>query len=234
MKIAICDDDENDLASLKEMIEEYEAESACISAYSSAGHLLADYKVGIRYDLVFLDIQMDGLAGFSLAELLFKSYNDEPTLIVFVTVTDKYVYSGYDVRAFGYFPKPVEKRRLFEKLDQAYEEYNQRIVTVNTGDGSHMIPAREIMYIESVGNDMVIHTDSNKYTMRMTMSEIKKSLPPRMFAQSHRSYIVNLSRVRQYENNVISFDDVGDTEVAYMSRALKDSFINALNEYLRR
>ena len=233
MKIAICDDDARDSASLRALTEEYLSGSGAISVYGSAVGLLEDYANGKRYDLVFLDIQMAVIDGYSAAEQLFKRYRDELPLIIFVTVTDDYVFTGYDVRAFGYFPKPVDKCRLFKKLDQANDELLGNTIAVKSGSDNLIIPTKEIKYIVSDNNKTTIVANSGKYPVRMTMAEIIKILPKQKFVRSHRSFIVNLERVKRYDDHNAYFENSSD-DVAYISRKHRKAFISALDEYLRR
>ena len=234
MKIAICDDDDRDIDTLRAMIVEHPSGMEDIATYSSADELLGDYADGKRYDLVFLDIQMGETDGYSAAESLFRCYKDEFPLIIFVTVTDKYVYNGYDVRAFGYFTKPVDKKRLFEKLDQANEEISSGKIIILADGKKIIIPVKEIKYIEARNNKLTIFTDSTEYSTRMTLEGIWEKLPKATFARPHRCYIVNLARVSRYDDTYIYFDDAGGADKAFISRQQRKGFVSAMDAYLRR
>ena len=231
MRIAICEDSSHDMAELKKIIEEYPACCGIDGTYESANRLLDDYATGVRYDLLFLDIKMEGLDGYSAAEKMRKLYKDEMPLLVFTTITDKYVYVGYDVGAYGYFPKPVDKNRLFKKLDQAYEELEGRTIALNTGGETVIIPTTAIKYIESDNNMLKIVTATNEYSARMTIEDMKAVLPQTHFVRTHRSFIVNIAHVRSFDDSTAFFDG---SHKAYISRQKRKAFMSALSDYLRR
>jgi len=233
MKIAICDDDAGDISSLVELIKSYPSADNEIYTYDSAVDLLNDYAKSVRYDLIFLDIQMDEIDGYSAAERLFNQYRDELPLIVFVTVSNKYVFAGYDVRAFGYFSKPVTKEQLFKKLDKARDELASRAITIHVNSENVLIPVKEIMFIEADNNKLTIISDSGKYPVRMTMAEMMEMLPKNMFCYSHRSYIVNLTRVRRYDDLYVYFGDK-DIVKACLSRQQRVLFIKSLKDWVLR
>ena len=230
MKIAICDDNAQDAAELAAMIKAHPLCCDDIDTYCSAEEILDAYKHGTRYDMVFLDIQMGGIDGYTAAEHLFKNYRNEMPLTVFVTVTDKYVFAGYDVRAFGYLPKPVDKKRLYEKLDQANGELERGTMTIRVDGGNVIIPIKDILFIEADNNNVVINTVTKTFPLRKPINEMLSILPTRNFVQTHRCCIVNLEHVRRYDNKYVYFDD---TRKADISRQKKKEFLHAIKEYLR-
>jgi two-component system LytT family response regulator len=231
MRIAICDDDEHSIDSLIAIIKEHPLTSDEISTFDSAVALLEAYNRGVRFDLLLLDIQMEKINGFKAAEHLFQHYRDELPRIVFVTVTNKYVFAGYDVRAFGYLSKPIDKARLLKKLDQAYDELSGGSISVRVDGENVMVPIKDILFVETENNKVIINTTSRKYPVRLTIGEISAMLPKPTFMQSHRCYIVNLAHVRRYDEKYIYFDD---SRVADISRSKKKEFLLALHEYLKR
>ena len=230
IKIAVCDDDAFDSAEMISMLKEHPLIDAEISTYESAVDLLHSYSKGARYDLIFMDIQMEQIDGYTAATQLQERYRDEFPLIVFVTVTDKYVFTGYDVGAFGYFSKPVDKERLFKKIDKAYDELARGAITIRSGSGSIIIQEKDILLVEADNNTLIIKTVSGEHTARMTITELMETLSKRLFIQIHRCYIVNLAHVQRYDDRYVYFDM---PYKANISRQKKKGFIKALKEYLR-
>ena len=102
MRIAICDDEHNELLHLQSLIYRYDP-GLDVSLYASAEAMLTGIT-NQQCDIILLDIEMDGMNGFTAAKKLVSIKN--PPLIIFVTNSSEYTYHGYEV-AYRYLPKPV-------------------------------------------------------------------------------------------------------------------------------
>jgi len=102
ISIAIVDDEKVIREQIKVLIEKKHIESV-IDIYSSGEELLMVEKC---YDIVFLDIQMDGMNGIDVARALRQRTED--TVLVFITGIKEYVFDAFDVAAFHYLIKPIE------------------------------------------------------------------------------------------------------------------------------
>jgi len=117
MQIAVCDDEvsQNDL--IIEYIclwtEQYN-EPVEVYSYSSAIEFLYYWSEGKRFDIIFLDINMEKMNGVDLARLLRKS--GDTASIVFLTGLKDYVFQGYKVQALDYLLKPIKKRNVSHAL----------------------------------------------------------------------------------------------------------------------
>jgi len=124
IKIAVCDDEEIMVSDLKEKISDYLEHRSCqyeIDTYKDAGALLQ--KQG-HYDIIFLDIQMDGINGMNAARKLRESGED--CFLVFVTVTREYVYEAFEVEASDYLLKPVVYERFARTMERIFHYINDR------------------------------------------------------------------------------------------------------------
>lgn len=119
LKIAICDDEPAFAIQLGDKIRE--AIPDCeIQTFFSGGELLR----GGRFDICFLDIQMEGINGIETARKLREK--DEESIIVFITGAREYVFEAFDVAAFHYLVKPLEDGKLQEVLRRAEREAGRR------------------------------------------------------------------------------------------------------------
>lgn len=107
VSIAIVDDDTEDILTLERHIARYFAEKGGeygIASFYDGSELMRDYAP--KYDIVFLDIDMEKLNGMAAAKRIRDT--DEHTAIVFVTRMAKYAIKGYEVSALDFIVKPVE------------------------------------------------------------------------------------------------------------------------------
>ena len=115
MKIAVCDDDENILGETLELLKQYEKLPLSVDAYSSGEALLASGK---RYDILLLDIDMEGLNGIETARRIREA--DKEVKLIYVTNYSDYTIFAFGVHAFAYLLKPLRAEELFAQLDEAF------------------------------------------------------------------------------------------------------------------
>jgi len=116
LDIAVVDDEKAIREHICGLVEEQQPESR-IEAYATGGGLLASGK---RFDIVFLDIQMEGMNGIEAARSLRERRED--TVLVFVTGIKDYVFDAFDLYAFQYLLKPIDEDKFAEVLERAVRE----------------------------------------------------------------------------------------------------------------
>ncbi len=165
-------------------------------------------------DLVLLDIQMPGLDGFGVVEAL-----ENHPIIIFITAYDEYAIRAFEVNALDYLLKPFTRERLDAALERAGRELSGR------GDFSARLDAlfdtlkgqrccmerlavkqdEKILVIDTCDIDWIgakkgpvhIHTAQASYPSKYTLDELENRLDPAVFFRTHRSAIVNLTRIKE-------------------------------------
>lgn len=145
MEIAVVDDEKAIREHICALIEERQPEG-CIEAYSTGEELLASGK---RFDIVFLDIQMNGMSGIEAAWSLREQQGD--TVLIFITGMKDYVFDALDLYAFQYLLKPIDEDRFAEVLERAVREVvrkkERRVLFIKSRNLT--LDQSEILYIES-------------------------------------------------------------------------------------
>lgn len=116
MEIAVVDDEKAIKEHICALIEEQQPGSH-IEGYATGEELLASGK---RFDMVFLDIQMEGMNGIEAARGLRERRED--TVLVFVTGIKDYVFDAFDLYAFQYLLKPIDENKFVGVLARAVRE----------------------------------------------------------------------------------------------------------------
>lgn len=154
-----------------------------------------------EYDVVFLDIQMPGLNGLELAEVLtqFK----QPPLAVFVSAHEEHGVRAFDVNAVDYVLKPVRRERLIEAVRRVVETLNPteetgEQVAVERGGVTRFIQRREIRWVEAEGDYARLHTATDSYLVRIPLSTLEERWNAAGFVRIHRSTLVNLGAVTAF------------------------------------
>lgn len=199
-RIAICDDRREDRDLLSELLTEWAAGVGHIvqtELFSSAEAFLFRYEEDKSWDMLLLDIEMDGMDGVTLAR---KVRRDNKTVqIIFVTGYSEYISEGYEVSALHYLVKPIRRDKLFAVFDRAAEQCmkNGRFLTFEQSGEMIRLPLYEIRYFEANQNYVTVHAEKEAtYMIRSTLGEVEKTLDDRFF-RTGRSYIVNLACIRK-------------------------------------
>jgi DNA-binding LytR/AlgR family response regulator len=166
----------------------------CCSSATEALRFLRDAEV----DAVFLDIEMPGLDGLELAEVLgrFKA----PPPLVFVTAHAEHAVEAFDLHAVDYVLKPIREERLREavrRLDGANggDHGDDDTIPVELGGVTRFIARSEVRYVEAQGDYSRLHTPSGGHLVRLPIGSLEERWADAGFVRIHRSLLVALRQV---------------------------------------
>ena len=154
MKIAVIDDEKMELSYLSEAIRGYLSEAGYlenrVDTFQSAEEFFGVWEVQ-GYDLILMDIYMDGLSGIDAARRIRRL--DADVRLVFCTISNGFASESYEVGAHYYLQKPVSKQRISDMFKRLKMEEYETGRFVILPDGQHMV-LRNIIYTE-YGNHIV-------------------------------------------------------------------------------
>jgi len=196
--IAICDDEHEERTYVTGLVQDWATtrnHATRVRHFQSAEAFLFAYEDDQAYDILLLDIQMQGLDGVSLARQV-RAGNKEAQ-IIFITGYMEYIADGYDVEALNYLLKPVTAQKLTAVLDRAVEKLAQveKAIFIQQGGENIRIPLYEIRYLEVMHNHVTIHAGI-VYKVKKTLAALEEELDQNFFRVG-RSFIVNLRYVRK-------------------------------------
>ncbi|MFV8391778.1 LytR/AlgR family response regulator transcription factor [Flavobacterium sp. LB2P6] len=161
-------------------------------------------------DLIFLDIEMPLLKGNDFLKKL-----KNPPTVVFTTAYREYALEGYELNVVDYLLKPITFDRFFvsiEKFKQLQtpkkqeEKVTEKHIFVSSGIKNIKIVFDEILYIESLKDYITIHLENKiSYHLKFNISSFEKLLN-QDFVRIHRSFIINVKKLRAYTKNEIEID----------------------------
>lgn len=163
-------------------------------------------------DCVFLDVQMPGLTGLELAEVL--SRFKEPPPIVFVTAHEQHAVEAFDLRAVDYVLKPVRPERLAEAVrrvlattrpaavEASSTEGGAAQVAVERGGVTRFIDRSDITHVEAQGDYARLHTTGgDSYLVRIPLATLEEDWAEAGFHRIHRSLLVALGHVAELRSD---------------------------------
>lgn len=230
LKIAICDDEQNQQEYLISKVSEWARKYGhlCeINTFPSSEAFLFEYSEKKAYDILLLDIEMKEMSGIDLAKRV-RSENED-VQIVFITGYPDFIFESYDVGALHYLMKPVSEEKLHAVLDRAIKSLGkaEKRLMVSFDRQTEYIPFSEIMYLEVQMNYTVIHTRTAEYKMKTSLSDIEKQLDDGFF-RCQRSFIVNLAQVQKIKSNSIVLKS---GETVPISRGMSEQIGKAIIQY---
>ena len=203
MRIAICEDNAADAAEIRAYIERHFARhnfSGEIELYDSGEALLAAFTPG-AFDVVFLDIYLDGINGVEVAQQI--RADDPDCALVFITIDPGYMPAGFALRAASYVVKPITPEQMDTALLQCRSVFqkNARYLEVKTGGQSHRIPLTKVLYVETQSKATTVVTAEGAFKTYTPIETVARQLGGSPFLRCHRSFIVNLNQVTDLQEN---------------------------------
>lgn len=227
MHIAVVDDEAGICEQIKTLIQKVRPDSE-IAVYTSGRSFLA---AGMSFDLVCLDIRMEGMSGMEAARAFREAQPD--AILIFITGAKEYALEAFDVSAFHYLLKPLEETKFTRVLNQALKEVEKRRAggqeRIFLRAKNKTVAQREILYVESRGKKVDIHTLKETHTIYGSMNELEAQLGG-SFYRCHRGYLVNMAFITEYGPDSITL--TGGARV-YLTRKKHGEFVKTYMWYLQ-
>lgn len=185
------------------------------------GHTAVDRIRSLGPDLVLLDVQMPELDGLGVVRAIGP---DRMPPVVFVTAHDQHAVAAFEVHALDYVLKPVHRARFNGAIDRVIAlirsgsvpnrsvplaEAMDRIapaparaserIAIRSGDRVLYLRIADIDWIEAADDIVRLHVGKVVHDHRVTMAQIEQRLPSSRFIRIHRSTIVNVERIREFQ-----------------------------------
>lgn len=202
--IAICDDEKIFREQMKEILLNYMKDRGVlyeIDTFDSGENFVGQGVEMAKYDIIFLDINMDKLDGIMTAKNI-REHNKD-MFIVFVTAFINYTLEGYKVEAFRYLLKDDANMvaSIYECLDAIHEKKNHTVswIEFTFKEGQKKISLDRLLYIESNLHKLQFYVMENclqKYTLYGTLNKVEEMLEGNNFLRIHQSYLVNMRFIK--------------------------------------
>ena len=199
MKVLIVDDESLALARLKRVLND----NNIFDIVEFNDPLLAIKELSkTKFDAAFLDISMTNFSGLELAELIL---NIEPkTFIVFQTAYEEYALDAFKKGGMGYLLKPIEDAELKKVLQKIFLYKEEKNIPKNilgkVSNKIYLVELEDIFYIKADLDEIIIRTKDNFVYAKKKIGDIEETLKNRNFFRVHRSYIVNVDKIKSIKS----------------------------------
>lgn len=230
IRVALVEDDKNYADEMTEYLKRYEkecGEKIQVAYFPDGAEIVEDYQA--NYDIILMDIEMKFMDGMTAAEHIRQVDNE--VVIIFITNMPQYVMQGYKVDALDYVLKPVNYFAFSQRIERALTRMKKRkkkFLSIAVQGGMQKIDVSQILYVEVLNHDLVLHTKKGNFNSKGSMKDIETMLVGESFYRCNKCYLVNL----EYVDGVQNFDVYIGDEILQVSRAKKKQFMDTLNDYI--
>ena len=182
-------------------------------------------------DIIFLDINMPKMKGNDFL----KNVKTNASIIM-TTAYSEYAAEAYGLDVLDYLVKPIAFDRFFKACNKAKEtiELRRTIATPPAGAQDHFfikcnnqiekVLYDDLLYAEAMLNYVMLHTNSKKMMVYVTIKGLEEQLPPDIFIKVHKSFIVNKRKIKSIEGNIL---DMGNEKIT-ISQSLREKVIEEI------
>lgn len=232
MRTAICEDEKIYSDKLSKSLKKYLSlhnKKAEIDVFTDGVPLAEKLKCGSRYDIIFLDIQLDSSDGMDTAEII-RQY-DKNVPIIFVTGLESRASDGYAVQAFDYIIKSDFDAKFEKVMTRLMQTLTKISLSLEDTSGNlEIIPIAEIMYVESEGRGTAVHTAEKAIHTNIPISKLSAELPEYVFIEIYKAIYVNISKIKRAMTDTL---ELSDGKILPMSRRRKKAVLTAVMEHVR-
>lgn len=232
MRTAICEDEKIYSDKLSESLNNYLSshnEKAEIDVFTDGVPLTEKLESGSRYDVIFLDIQLEGSDGMDTAEII-RQY-DMTVPIIFVTGLEYRAADGYAVSAFDYIVKSDFDRKFEKVMTRLMQTLTKKSLSVEDVSGNlEIISIADILYVESEGRGTAVHTSEKTIHSALPISKLSAELPEADFIEIYKAIFTNISKIKRTLTDTL---ELSDGKVLPMSRRRKKAVLTAVMEHVR-
>jgi DNA-binding LytR/AlgR family response regulator len=202
----LLDDELPGLKYLKMLCEQI-PELEVVKAFNSPETFLKELS-SLEFDLCILDIEMPGMDGLSIANLL----GDKP--VIFTTAYKEYAAEAFDLNAIDYIRKPVTRERLQTAVNKALNRIGhsnpaKNFIQINTNKGKTLLFFDKVAYIitsETDSRDKIaqLHDGKTLILKNISLEKLLQHLPEHEFCQVNKKVVISLSSVQFFSHDEIT------------------------------
>lgn len=233
MNICVCDDEKIIHDEIERLLKMFLTNDAqfCITDLFSGEALMDYYSNNNKFDIIFLDIEMNQINGIKTAEKIRET--DENAIIIFVSSYASYVFEAFRLEALHFIVKPIKQSEFENVFRRALNKYN----TINSSislrwlNERYSIIINDITYIEGYKRHITVHTINEEFEAIGKISEILNALEPHGFTRVHQGFIVNMNYIKRFDVSDVVLRD--NTKVMISVRKRTEA-LKAYDVYLQK
>jgi DNA-binding LytR/AlgR family response regulator len=219
LKCLIADDEPLAHTLLTNYISRLKTLSVVGNAYNSFE--VMDFLGENDVDILFLDINMPDMSGLEMLKTL-----SNPPMVILTTAYSEHSLEAFDLGVMDYLLKPIKFDRFLKavnriidlkksnrdpsvfssEITEKTEKLTPDFMFIKDGTTNYKINFNDLLYIQAYGNFAKLYLIQQTLMVSVTMKQLEKDLPEKLFTRVHKSYIVNIQKVSKIEGNFVFMD----------------------------
>ncbi len=199
LRMAVCDDDCRFCSEMEKIILEYskQAQEQIIVEIFYSGEGLLQSMGHNKFDIIFLDIQMEKINGVEVGKIIRTGQNDYITKLVYISSRNDYCQELLEVQPLHFLLKPVTKEMVVKDilLAKKITEINSKLFTFKNDEGFFKIPIHDIIYFESFGRKIKLVSMKHTCFFYDKIENVMERIKAYRFLSPHRSFVVNYDNI---------------------------------------
>jgi len=229
IKCIIIDDEPVARKVLREFIEDIDFLEIAGEAENPVKAMALLSKNDIR--LIFLDINMPKINGIDFL----KNFIPE-AFVIMTTAYGEYAVEAYGLDVLDYLVKPIAFERFLKACNKAKEAVRLRAQRseklqpvsdhffIKCDNQIEKVLYQDLLYAEAMLNYVMLYTTSRKMMVYITIKSLEEQLPAEIFIKVHKSFIVNMGKIKSIEGNML---DIGTTRIT-ISQSLREKVLSEI------
>lgn len=231
MNILICDDDALIIEQVKNCLTKYENAHNCkFNIYSfTDSNDVADCN--IKFNIAILDVEMPQIDGIQLGKMLKE--NNKNIMLIFLTAYSRYIDDALDLEAARFFEKPLDIARFNAGLNKILSRLDEENINIFVTDDKKEVSlnSSEIMYVEIKSRKTRVVTQTRAYVSSENIAFWQYRLCQSMFARTHKSYVVNMNYIKQYQPDILIMENGDKVPIAKSNKyQFKKTFMRYMEQ----
>ncbi len=223
VRIGICDDEQTFREQIKLLLEQ-------ISRENGLQYELWEYESGMDFldrgeeiDLLFLDIEMEGISGIQLKDYLQEGGDIR---IIFVTSHVEGMSEAFGKNVYGFLEKPLDAGKMEKYLLRVWQDIQEERVLVLKGvQGEIAVKEKDIFYFESDKKYSRMVGREEEFFCDMGLQQLEEILEPKSFFRCHKSYLVNLGNISDANQSIRLKNGESIPVSRRRAKELKDAYL---------
>lgn len=238
--IAICDDSYSDTEAIETALLQLQplfSEKLVTSIFYSGERFCETIKKNCPFDMVLMDIEMDGISGIEAGHRLRTDDENDMVLLIYISSHEDHYRQLLEVQPYAFIDKPIKQeifavkiKMAIKKIIKRRQDGKRRVLPVKQNGHEVLMSFRKILYFESRIRKILLHMVDEEIEYYGTLSGEIEKLNKIEFVRTHQSYIVNLRYVKCVTNDMLTLTDNSEIPI---SNNRKLSVKNAYMEYRR-
>ena len=227
ISIAVCDDLAIDRSDIVSLIQKYADEKKYVILIDEFqnGKELLENDIS-KYNLIILDILMENLNGIEVAKEIIARSNNIP--VIFCSISNDFAEESYDVKAYRYLTKPIDKNKFYLILDDFFKtKTNLKMISYKRNRMEEKVYVSDILWIEAAAHRSIIHLKYGDIITNTILKEFCAALSEEYFIKPIRFALVSLDAIDGIPDTYIKLIDGTVIAISRDSRKMvRQTYIN--------